>query len=83
MEKWELKVEILPNWYEWFDTWTHKTMMESAKYIEILEERQWIKISCLEEIAFKKWWISKNEVLKHAEKMWKSSYWKYLKKISK
>lgn len=81
LETWDLKVDILPRWYEWFDTWTHQSMMESAKYIEILEERQWIKISCLEEIAFKKWWISKKQLLESAEKMWNSSYWEYLKNL--
>ena len=81
LEKWNLKVDILPRWYEWFDTWTHQTMMESAKYIEILEERQWIKISCLEEIAYKKWWIWEKEVLNSAEKMKNSTYWEYLKKL--
>lgn len=76
-----LKVDILPSWYEWFDTWTHKSMMEASKYIEILEERQWIKIACLEEIAFKKWWVDKDLLKKQIEKMKNSSYWEYLQKI--
>jgi glucose-1-phosphate thymidylyltransferase len=76
-----LKVDILPRWYAWLDTWTHETMMESSIYIEILEKRQWIKIACLEEIAFKKWWIDKTSIQKSIDKMGKSSYWEYLKNI--
>ena len=76
-----LKVDILPRWYAWLDTWTHESMMESSTYIEILEKRQWIKTACLEEIAYIKWWIWKDDVLKQAEKMGKSSYWEYLKNL--
>ncbi|MCD5382730.1 glucose-1-phosphate thymidylyltransferase RfbA [Candidatus Gracilibacteria bacterium] len=76
-----LKVDILPSGYEWFDTGTHKSMMEASKYIEILEERQGIKIACLEEIAFKKGWVDKDLLKKQIEKMKNSSYGEYLQKI--
>jgi len=76
-----LKVEVLPNWYEWFDTWTHKSLIEASKYIELVEERQWLKIACLEEIAYIKWWIWKDDILKQAEKMKNSSYWEYLRNL--
>ena len=83
LKQWKLKVEILPRWYAWLDTGTHESMMEASAYIEILEKRQWIKTACLEEIAFIKWWVDKNSILRCAEKMGKSSYWEYLRDLIK
>lgn len=79
-----LKVEIMNRWYAWLDTGTHKSMLEASNFIEIIEKRQWLKISCPEEIAWLNWWINSQQVIQLAEPLKKSNYGKYLlKRIKK
>ena len=78
-----LKVELLWRWFAWLDTWTHESLLDASNFIETIEKRQWFKIACLEEIAYNKWWISKEQVLKIANSLVKTWYWKYLLKLIK
>jgi glucose-1-phosphate thymidylyltransferase len=78
-----LKVELLGRGVSWFDTGTHKSLHEASNYIEVLENRQGLKIGCLEEIAFQKGYISKDQLLLLAEPMKKNMYGQYLIKIAK
>ncbi|MBC8552759.1 MAG: glucose-1-phosphate thymidylyltransferase, partial [Candidatus Brocadiales bacterium] len=73
-----LKVELLGRGVSWLDTGTHRSLHEASSYIEVLENRQGLKIACLEEIAFQKKYISKEQLLKLAEPMKKNEYGKYL-----
>jgi len=77
-----LKVELLGRGVSWLDTGTHKSLQEASSYIEVLENRQGLKIACIEEIAFQKGYISKDQLLSLAEPMKKNEYGQYLIKIS-
>ena len=73
-----MKVELLGRGGSWLDTGTHKSLHEASSYVEVLENRQGLKIACLEEIAFQKKYISKEQLLKLAEPMKKNEYGQYL-----
>jgi len=73
-----LKVKLLGRGVSWLDTGTHRSLHEASSYIEILESRQGLKIACLEEIAFQKGYISKEQLLALAEPMKKNEYGQYL-----
>jgi len=77
-----LKVELLGRGVSWLDTGTHRSLHEASSYIEVLENRQGLKIACLEEIAFQKGYISKDELLDIAQVMKKNKYGQYLIKVA-
>jgi glucose-1-phosphate thymidylyltransferase len=76
-----LKVQVLGRGYAWLDTGTHDAMMEAAQYVEIIERRQGYKIACLEEIAWRKKWISTEKVLEKSDELKKNGYGQYLKNL--
>ena len=76
-----LKVTILPRGTAWLDTGTHETLHEATSFVRTIEERQGLKIACLEEIAFNKGWISKTELEDQIKWYGDSDYSRYLKKI--
>lgn len=73
-----IHVESLESEFKWLDTGTFKSLIEASKFIESIEKRKGFKVGCLEEIAFKKGYISKDELLKQAESLKTSSYGVYL-----
>jgi len=77
-----LRVEVLGRGVSWLDTGTHRSLQEASSYIEVLENRQGLKISCIEEIAFQKGYISKNQLITLAEEMRNNSYGEYLIKVA-
>ena len=77
-----LKVELLGRGVAWLDTGTHSSLHDASTYIEVLENRQGLKIACLEEIAFTKGYITKDQLLDLAKQLKKNSYGNYLKKIA-
>ena len=62
------------------DTGTHESLLEASQFIEIIEKRQGLKVACLEEIAFVKGYISKQQLIKLAQKLAKNQYGQYLLK---
>ena len=78
-----LGVEIMGRGYAWLDTGTHESLLEAQQFIQTIEHRQGLKISCPEEIAFYKNWISIDQLEKLAAPMSKNSYGKYLMRIIK
>ncbi|HJL92642.1 MAG TPA: glucose-1-phosphate thymidylyltransferase RfbA [Woeseiaceae bacterium] len=77
-----LKVEMLGRGYAWLDTGTHDSLLEASQFVQILEKRQGVKISCIEEIAYRMGYIEKDDLHKLGEEMKKNSYGKYLMKIA-
>ena len=78
LRKEQLMVQTLQRGFAWLDTGTHDSLSEASTFIECIEKRQGLKIACLEEIAFKKGWISKERLVKEAQPMTKNNYGKYL-----
>tara|TARA_B100000035_G_scaffold219475_1_gene188306 strand:- start:131 stop:1012 length:882 start_codon:yes stop_codon:yes gene_type:complete len=78
-----LTVEILGRGFTWLDTGTHESLLEASMFIETIERRQGLKVGCIEEIAFKKGYISKDDLIALAEPLLKNQYGKYLLKLSK
>lgn len=79
----KLCVEALPRGFAWLDTGTHDSLSEASTFIECIEKRQGLKVACLEEIAFKQGWISKEQLIREAEPMAKNNYGKYLLQLAK
>ena len=82
MEKGKLQVIPLGNGYAWFDTGSPDRLSDAADFVKAIELRQGVQIACLEEIAYRNEWISKEDVLKLSEKCKKTEYGKYLKRIA-
>ena len=77
----DLKVQIFGRGFAWLDTGTHDSLSEASVFVEVLEKRQGLKISCLEEIAWRNGWISDEQLLEIAEPMHKNSYGQYLQNL--
>ena len=78
----KLKVELLGRGMAWLDTGTHDGLLEASNFIETVQKRQSLYIACLEEIAYLKGYISKEDVLKLAEPLKKTDYGQYLIKLA-
>lgn len=77
----KLKVQTLPRGFAWLDTGTFDSLSEASTFIEVIEKRQGLKIACLEEIAYRKGWISSEQLRSVAEPMKKNSYGQYLLRL--
>lgn len=77
----ELKVQLLGRGFAWLDTGTHDSLSEASTFVEVIEKRQGLKVSCLEEIAYKKGWIDKERLRELAEPLKKNQYGQYLLKM--
>jgi glucose-1-phosphate thymidylyltransferase len=77
----KLQVEVLGRGYAWLDTGTHESLHQAANFIQTLEDRQGLKIACIEEIAYTKGYIDQEKLRELAQPMAKSSYGRYLLKI--
>jgi len=78
----KLKVQTLQRGFAWLDTGTHDSLAEASTFIEVIEKRQGLKVACLEEIAFKKGWITKEQLRQLARPMQKNDYGKYLLQLA-
>ena len=78
----KLKVEKLGRGMTWFDTGTHDALLETASFVQTIQKRQGLQISCPEEIAFKNGWINADQLLELAQKYMKIDYGKYLKDLA-
>jgi glucose-1-phosphate thymidylyltransferase len=74
----KLKVGILDRGTAWLDTGTFSSLMQASQFVQVIEERQDLKIGCIEEIAFRMGYINKEQLKKLAEPLLKSGYGKYL-----
>lgn len=78
-----LKVQQLGRGFAWLDTGTHDSLSEASNFVEVIEKRQGLKIACLEEIAYKRGWINRDDILRLAEPMKKNQYGQYLLNLIK
>jgi glucose-1-phosphate thymidylyltransferase len=77
-----LKVKLLGRGFAWLDTGTHESLSEASNFVEVIERRQGLKIACLEEISYKKGWISAEQLNLLAKPMSKNPYGQYMLKIA-
>jgi glucose-1-phosphate thymidylyltransferase len=82
LQRGQLKLSPLGRGIAWLDTGTHETLLEAAKFVEIIEKRQGLKIACLEEIAFRMGFIDKKQLKMCAKKYGKSDYGIYIKHLA-
>jgi len=82
LERKKLKCEILGRGFAWIDTGTTDSLLEASEFVKAIEKRQGVMISAIEEIAFRKGFISKEQLLDFAAKLGKSEYGKYLNKVA-
>ena len=83
LEKNSLSVAIMGRGYAWLDTGTHESLIEAGNFIQTIESRQGLKVSCPEEIAFRKGFIDKKQLAKLAKELNKNDYGKYLQHLAK
>lgn len=83
LEKQELKVDLLGRGFVWLDTGTHESLSQASTFVEVVSERQGLKMACLEEIAFTSGWISADKLRSVAEPMKKNEYGSYLLNLLK
>jgi glucose-1-phosphate thymidylyltransferase len=81
LEKQKLNVEIMGRGYAWLDTGTHDSLLEASQFIATLENRQGLKVSCPEEISFRRGWIDASQLEKLAAPLSKNRYGQYLQRI--
>lgn len=77
----ELTVQTLQRGFAWLDTGTHDSLAEASIYVEVLEKRQGLKIACLEGIAYRQGWITREKMIELAKPMLKNQYGQYLMKV--
>ncbi len=79
----ELTLETMGRGYAWLDTGTHASLLQASEYVETIEQRQGLRIACPEEIAYRRNWISAEDLLKLAKPLAKNGYGRYLKSLVK
>lgn len=81
LDRGALNVEILGRGFAWLDTGTHDSLIEASQFIHTIEHRQGFKVACLEEIAYRKEWLSKEQVAEEAKLLSKTQYGQYLAQL--
>ena len=82
LDRGELTVEVLGRGFAWLDTGTHESLLQASNYVQTIEERQGLKMACIEEIAFRKGWISADELRALAQPLASNEYGAYLSAIA-
>ena len=82
LEKGKLEVGVLDRGTAWLDTGTFDSLQEAGQFIEVIEKRQGLKVGCIEEIAYRKGYINRQQLLAQAERFRKSGYGVYLEMIA-
>ena len=74
----ELELQVMGRGFAWLDTGTHESLADASRFIEVIESRQGVQVACLEEIAWRKGWITDEDLLRLAEPMKRNSYGEYM-----
>ena len=83
LERGKLRVEKMRRGYAWLDTGTHESLLQAASFVQTIQTRQGLKISCIEEIAYRMGYIDSEQLLKLAEPLSKNDYGKYLQRLAR
>lgn len=83
LEKGDLKVELMGRGYAWLDTGTHESLLDAGEFIATIEKRQGLKVACIEEIAYNKAYINRDQLIELGNTMSKNEYGQYLLSIAK
>ena len=81
LKKGELHVEILGRGFAWLDTGTHQSLLQASQYVQTIEENQGIKIACLEEVAYRMGYVTKEDLQKNIAKYKNNDYYNYVKNV--
>ena len=81
LEKGKLNVELFGRGFAWLDTGTHRSLLQASQYVQTIEENQGIKIACLEEIAYRMGFLTKDEIVKFSEKFKNNEYYAYVRNL--
>ena len=81
LEKNKLNVELFGRGFAWLDTGTHRSLLQAGQYVQTIEENQGIKIACLEEVAYRMGFLTKEQILKTANQYKKNEYYSYVKNL--
>lgn len=82
LKRGDLQVERFGRGFAWLDTGTHDSLLEASQYVQTIEHRQGLKVACLEEIAYEKGWINREQLLERARYFAKTGYGQYLAKLA-
>ena len=82
LEMGALRLEVFPPGYAWLDTGTYDSLSEASTFVEVIQKRQGVKIACLEEIGYRKGWLSREKLMEVAHRMATNEYGKYLQKVA-
>ena len=74
----ELELQVMGRGFAWLDTGTHESLADASRFIEVIESRQGVQVACLEEIAWRKGWITDEDLLRLAEPMRRNAYGEYM-----
>jgi len=77
----QLRVEKLGRGFAWLDTGTHQSLLDASQFVQVIEQRQGLKVACLEEIAYQNGWLSLEDIGRLSRQLEKSGYGEYLKRI--
>ncbi len=83
LEQGKLNVELFGRGFAWLDTGTHSSLLRAGQYVQTIEENQGVKIACLEEIAWRMGFLTKEDLLKQSEKYKNNEYYNYIKELVK
>lgn len=81
LEQDRLKVELLGRGFAWLDTGTHESLMEASNFVHTIEKRQGLKVACLEEIAYRKGWLTKSDLIELVKPLAKTGYGQYIQRL--
>src|SRR5690554_4030168 len=82
LERGDLNVELLGRGFAWLDTGTHESLLEASMFVQTVEHRQGLKIACLEEIAFNKGWLTREQLIAQGQQLNKTGYGQYLLRLA-